>query len=247
MGAALNYLRENPAILERRLGTLISQSESPHEVLDLLVDHCSEFGVRWIMLGHIVNPDRFKAATPLKLTNIRLSFLEDRMMHQAIIHDPVLHEAMRNSAPFYWHEVTETASPEGALFLQRARESGLRDGMTFPMNFPGRPLGAVSIAGPRLDIEPDQVSGINAILKLGYRRLDDLCGPYNLEPQAHLSILETEVLHFAASGKSSWETATILGKTETSVSAAIKRAVRKLDAANRTEAVAKALTQRLIL
>ncbi|MEO0548369.1 MAG: autoinducer binding domain-containing protein [Pseudomonadota bacterium] len=247
MGAALNDLRENPAIQRTSPSWKIARSKNPCQILDILADHIAMFGASWIMLGHIVNVDRFRDARPLKMTNVRLRFLDELMPHQAIIHDPVLHEAWQRSDPFFWHEVIHNASPEGLEFLRKARSNGLKAGLTFPMVFAGRPLGAVSIAGERLSISQQQVAALNAVLTVGYRRLEDLCGPYNLEPRVQLSVLETEVLHFAASGKSSWETATILGKTETSVSAAIKRAVRKLNAANRTEAVAKALAQRLIL
>lgn len=225
----------------------MAQSDVPEDILDMLADYVATYGASWIMLGHIVNPDRYKKAAPLRLTNTALQFLEGRLPHQAIIHDPVLHQALHQTHPFYWHDVLPTASEEGVAFLKLAYKNGLKAGMTFPMLFAGRPLGAVSIAGARFRVAPDRLPELEATLTAGYRRLDEICGPYNLKPQASLSALETEVLHFAASGKSSWETATILGKTETSVSAAIKRAVRKLNAANRTEAVAKALTQRLIL
>ena len=247
MGAAVDDLREKPAVQIRSLSEQIARSEKPCDVLAILSAQVLSFGASWITLGHIVNVDRFTNARPLKMSNLRLLFLEQRMPHQAIIHDPVLHQAWQRSDPFFWHEVTHIASPEGLECLNTARRNGLKAGLTFPMIFAGRPLGAVSIAGQRLTISKEQVSQLNQVLTIGYKRIEDLSGPYNLEPKTELSVLETEVLHFAASGKSSWETATILGKTETSVSAAIKRAVRKLNAANRTEAVAKALTQRLIL
>ncbi|MDJ0919975.1 MAG: autoinducer binding domain-containing protein [Henriciella sp.] len=247
VGAALKYLRIEPAFPRQSLAAEIARSEVAQDILDLLVDYVATFGATWIMLGHIVNPDRYQKAMPLKLTNIRLRFLEDRLLHQAIVHDPVLYQTLHRSRPFYWHDVLPTASTEGIEFLRLAHKNGLKAGMTFPMILAGRPLGAVSIAGEHFRLDPDQVDEAETMLGLGYRRLDEICGPYHLEPKISLSVLETEVLHFAASGKSSWETATILGKTETSVSAAIKRAVRKLNAANRTEAVAKALTQRLIL
>ena len=58
---------------------------------------------------------------------------------------------------------------------------------------------------------------------------------------AALSRREAEIISWIAMGKSSWETATILGISEHTVNGHIESAVRKLDAKNRTEAVAIAL------
>lgn len=56
-----------------------------------------------------------------------------------------------------------------------------------------------------------------------------------------LSKREVQTISWIALGKSSWETSKILGISEHTVNDHIERAVRKLGAANRTEAVAAAI------
>ncbi len=57
---------------------------------------------------------------------------------------------------------------------------------------------------------------------------------------------ERETLLWAAAGKSASDTGDILGITERTVTAHIVSACQKLDAANKTQAVARALQYRLI-
>ena len=65
---------------------------------------------------------------------------------------------------------------------------------------------------------------------------------YNDTPRKPpLSTREAQIITWIAMGKSSWETATILGISEHTVNGHVENAVRKLDAKNRTEAVAIAL------
>jgi DNA-binding CsgD family transcriptional regulator len=61
-----------------------------------------------------------------------------------------------------------------------------------------------------------------------------------------LSIREKEVLIWLKEGKSSWDISRILCVSERTVNFHIENIMRKLDAANRTHAVAIALKQRLI-
>jgi DNA-binding CsgD family transcriptional regulator len=62
-----------------------------------------------------------------------------------------------------------------------------------------------------------------------------------LQVGAPLSMREREVIRWAAAGKSSRETATILAISEHTVNEYIASAIHKLNVANRTEAVAHAL------
>nr|WP_246529271.1 helix-turn-helix transcriptional regulator [Microvirga zambiensis] len=72
-----------------------------------------------------------------------------------------------------------------------------------------------------------------------------------LEPNPHvgsglLTPREREALIWAAAGKSAADTGEILGITERTVTAHIASACQKLDAVNKTQAVARALQYKLI-
>ncbi len=62
----------------------------------------------------------------------------------------------------------------------------------------------------------------------------------------HISVRERECLTWAANGKTSWEISQILGVTESTIIYHLRNATRKLNAANRLHAVAKALQASII-
>lgn len=61
-----------------------------------------------------------------------------------------------------------------------------------------------------------------------------------------LTVREKECLMWAAEGKTSWETSQILNISERTVVFHLGNAARKLNVANRPQAVARAISQRLI-
>ena len=64
---------------------------------------------------------------------------------------------------------------------------------------------------------------------------------------ARLSSRECEVLRLAAEGKTSFESAVILGLTERTINFHISRSIEKLNASNKTNAVVKAILMGLIV
>jgi len=62
----------------------------------------------------------------------------------------------------------------------------------------------------------------------------------------HLTKRETEILHWLSQGKSSLEISIILSICESTVKFHVNNTLEKLQASNRTHAVAKALRQKLI-
>lgn len=73
-----------------------------------------------------------------------------------------------------------------------------------------------------------------------------LHGRHAAESSLHLTPREKEVLIWAGRGKTSSEIATILGLRERTVNFHFDQAIRRLDVLNRTQAVAKAISHRLI-
>jgi DNA-binding CsgD family transcriptional regulator len=72
-----------------------------------------------------------------------------------------------------------------------------------------------------------------------------LCNRQRLIDGKQLTTREMEVLHWIKEGKSTWESAQILGITERTVKYHLKNIFRKLDVNNRTQAVGRAIDQGL--
>jgi len=79
-----------------------------------------------------------------------------------------------------------------------------------------------------------------------FERTRQLLKPSPNSGSGILTPRERETLIWAAAGKSAADTGDILGITERTVTAHITSACQKLDAVNKTQAVARALQYRLI-
>jgi DNA-binding response OmpR family regulator len=102
----------------------------------------------------------------------------------------------------------------------------------------GRRLGADDYLTKPIDFEL-----LGVVLENRLRRAEGRIGSTS---QVHLTGREKEVLTWVARGKTSSETAIIIGLTERTVNFHCDRAIKRLDVINRTQAVAKALAAGLI-
>jgi DNA-binding NarL/FixJ family response regulator len=102
----------------------------------------------------------------------------------------------------------------------------------------GRRLGADDYLTKPIDFEM-----LGIVVENRLRRRDPRAG---LQPDIHLTKREREVLTWVGRGKTSSEIAIILGLTERTVNFHCDQAIKRLDVTNRTQAVAKAITERLI-
>ncbi len=73
-----------------------------------------------------------------------------------------------------------------------------------------------------------------------------LARPDRIKERLYLTDREREILTWCANGKSSWDTAMILGITEDGVNFHLKNIFRKLGTQNRMGAIVKALHKGLI-
>lgn len=216
-------------------------------VLEKYTEFIEAFGFSGVLIGHMVDPqktgvgDDFGVSTwPTELMKIR----RDRM---AFIHDPVIKYALRTMRPFRWDEAYAHANRFGTEVIEDVRDFGLGEGIMLPMIALDAPPGGISLGAEKLTITDRDMPVIQLVSQHCYFKLQRLFGPYPFEVGAELTRKEIDALHFAASGKTAWETSIILGTSETAVKDALKRARQKLDASNGTQAVAKAMARRLII
>ena len=164
--------------------------------------------------------------------------------------------ARRSNGPVVWSEVTARTAltPEQADMVRDAALAGIVDGVTIPF----RPLSGRDFSYLSLAVRGDQEDAVPLILKnapllrvianLIHARATDLLRGY-IVPFPSFSLLsprQRQVLQWIADGKTDWEVARILGVSEKAVKFHIAGARRKLDAVNRTHAVAKSLAMGII-
>lgn len=162
-------------------------------------------------------------------------------------HDPVLHRCWSTVNPFEWTEVAADAGRSGraATVMREAAEHGLAHGFTLPIHGAAGFEACLSMAGgPALAIPQGHRPALHL---MGYYAFERLRALLPARPATtRLTAREREVLVWSANGKSAGEVAAILGITERTVTAHVANAAGKLGAVNKTQAVARAVQQRLI-
>lgn len=160
--------------------------------------------------------------------------------------DPVARHGASTVQPFEWWEARydPERDPAAHIVMTRAADFGLRAGYSIPLHHDG--AGAmVTIAGERPAFEPGARSAIQLIGIFAHNRIRSL-SKLETSKAPLLSAREREILRWAAEGKTAWEISVILAIAERTVKFHMIRAARKLNAVNRTAAVAKALALGLI-
>lgn len=172
-----------------------------------------------------------------------------------ILVDPVIRHCYQHVVPGYWNEIhadLPPGTPERAL-VKALREYGLLTGMTLPVHGLN---GEISMLCLALDEEgPDVEARLRhhaadimclaaylheaAIRVLGRERQDA-----QMEP---LTRREQECLMWCAEGKTSWETAQILGISERTIIFHLQNVTVKLGVSSRQQAVARATVCGIIL
>jgi LuxR family quorum sensing-dependent transcriptional regulator len=160
--------------------------------------------------------------------------------------DPVPRHGASTVQPFEWAEARydKDSNPAAHLVMTRAADFRLMQGYCIPLHYDDG--GAViSMATEQPTIDPVAKSALQLIGVYAHNRIRSLARPQR-EKRDLLTAREREVLRWVAGGKTSWEISVILRISERTVKFHLVEASRKLNAVNRTSAVAKALARGLI-
>jgi len=163
--------------------------------------------------------------------------------------DPVAALCRRSVDPFEWSEARYDAErwPRAAEVMNSAADFGLKEGFIVPVVRGNGFQACVTMAGENPDFDPLAKRAIHLISLYAHAKAVALLGVYGRKPSsAILTDRERDVMAWIAMGKSSWDISVILGISERTVNWFIARAIRKLDAANRTQAVVNAIRAREI-
>jgi LuxR family transcriptional regulator, quorum-sensing system regulator BjaR1 len=160
--------------------------------------------------------------------------------------DPVPRHGASTVQPFEWAEARydKDSNPAAHLVMTRATDFRLMQGYCIPLHYDDG--GAViSMATEQPTIDPVAKSALQLIGVYAHNRIRALGRPKQ-EKRDLLTRREREILRWAADGKTSWEVSVILSISERTVKFHLVQASHKLNAVNRTAAVAKALARGLI-
>lgn len=135
-------------------------------------------------------------------------------------------------------------------FLVSAQMNGIHNGVCFPIHGAGAEWGVLNIARSQklnnASLESIQSMQLYAMTIHEAVKRATACRDKYEEKRNILSPRECECLNWIAAGKTAWETAKIIGVTESTVSFHVRNTISKLNARNRAQAVAVAMARSLI-
>ncbi|MDA4847279.1 helix-turn-helix transcriptional regulator [Hoeflea poritis] len=149
----------------------------------------------------------------------------------------------RQVTPVVWHiddVLTDDISEALAAAMKAFREKGFVRGVNFPVHDFRSLRGSVGFAGDRPPLENRELLELSMISIHIFDRLSRLTH-HGEDEASPLSDRELECLRWTAAGKTSSEISTILSLSEHTVNHYLISATKKLDAVNRTQAVAKSI------
>jgi DNA-binding CsgD family transcriptional regulator len=163
--------------------------------------------------------------------------------------DPVTVYCMNKRDTFTWAEIPLRMQMSRQQFqcLNLGIEAGLYNGVCTPLYGPGQFAGVGLASKNRLDSFDGNLDLITAYCNHFYIAFQRINRKKEVpEQKIYLSARETEILTWAAVGKSDGDIASILNISEDTVNTYMRRMFAKLDAPNRVVAASKAISYGLI-
>lgn len=235
------YLNETTALVAE-----LSQTTCVDSVGKTLTRLTKLFGYDYFLLGWSV-PFSITRSDPFILDNYPDHWREKYDSNDFINIDPVVKHCVQSSDAISWDELRkEKLSAAEKNFFSEASKSGLKSGYTVPIHGNRGEAGLLSFASEKLEKEFSlaELQSIQtwaqAIAPIAYSKVSNLIGT---EQQADVVLTkrENESLLWAAEGKTTWEISQILNCSERTVFFHLNNATKKLDAANRYQAISKAI------
>jgi len=164
--------------------------------------------------------------------------------------DPLVRHARTSSLPAIWSDQIFHGG-ETLQFWDEARSFGLDSGLSFAVHEQPGVTGILSLARDRaIDLPDTELAALigraQMFASLLHHAVVRLELPKLLPEHAPLTVREKECMKWAADGKTAWEIGQILNITERTAVFHISNVVHKLGAANKTQAIVRAVALRLI-
>lgn len=222
------------------IGTIdeIENSQTPESVFDLLFSHLNKLGFQNASIGQIFNPALAKA--PIKQfaqTNFPEAWVEKWVSNNYMLHDPILRYSLLSNAAFTWDTAYKYASKKGQKIHNEGRDFQLIEGLAIPIKVPFKPTGVISLSHEDLKLSESEIAAVQLVCIHAYTHLLSMLDPAMIAPAFTLTERESEVLHYAAAGKTNWEIGMILGISEQVAKEHMGNISRKLGSSNRAHSV----------
>jgi LuxR family transcriptional regulator, quorum-sensing system regulator BjaR1 len=180
------------------------------------------------------------------LTNYPALWRDRYLSENYLFDDVFVKKAVTSLLPFDWHDdsLQNKIKPRQKMVLTECHDAGLVHGLTIPIHLSGALPASCSLSSGKNKYDPQAEHAVSILAMYFFHaglKLLEVQAP--TENVTRLAKRERECLEYAALGKTSWEMSKILGISERTAITHLENARRRLNAVNRTHAVAKALVQ----
>ncbi|WP_052341095.1 LuxR family transcriptional regulator [Salinarimonas rosea] len=231
----------------RAMLAVLSKADEPGALLFELGVALGRFGVENIVVATFERAGSLGTDAML-LQKLPKDWLRTYVEHEYGRHDPVLRLCTRTKRSFAWTEAERELPPNArsAEVMAAAGRHGMTEGLCVPIHGRRGLEGCVSVSGAWLDIGPRVRPVIDVVARGVFDRCREMASRAHRSAPSHLTRRERDVLYLAARGLSAGAAAAELGISERTVTTHMTSACRKLDAPNKTAAVATAILRDLL-
>lgn len=165
--------------------------------------------------------------------------------------DPLVRHAENSTLPVIWDD-EQFHDGKAQEFWEEARMYGLRGGLSFAVHEQPGVTGIFSLARDRvLDLQGQDLAAVIGRAQMFASLLHQAVTRVDLPKllphgNASLTARERECLKWAADGKTAWEIGRILSISERTAVFHLNNVVQKLGAANKTQAIVRAVALKLL-
>jgi LuxR family quorum sensing-dependent transcriptional regulator len=227
----------------------LATARSREQVFETLAAHIARFGFDWFTYEMLVPPGTDE---PFYNTTYPADWMARYIERRHGRSDILLSYMTRMVRPFLWHEAYQRVQLTDAQVsvFKEAGEFGLRSGAVVPLNGPGRVKAYLAVASPLSRVQFERLfepcrHQLHLLATYAHERFLAI-NEAEAPPMSGLSPREGEVLTWAALGFSAHEIADELTISAHTVKDHIDNAKMKLEARDKTHAVAIALSRGLI-
>jgi len=228
----------------------LSNFKSVEEVEEVCLNFCKLTGLEYYLFG-VCNATSLSAPQIFTLTNYPGEWFDDYFEKDLQKSDPVVRYCFEHSVPITWNKLMQMedySTPVAVQIMADAKSKGLIDGLSVPVK---ASTGEVCILSLSSKIEKNIQQRLNDVLPFaqyfGYSLFETyLKISIGNSPAVTLTPREKESLFWACEGKTAWEMSQIMSVTERTAIFHLSSATKKLGAANRQHAVAKAIMYGLV-
>lgn len=237
MGIHLNYVLDVIGTIDE-----IEKCLTPESVFSFLFSRLGKFGFQNASIGQLFNPALAKAPIEqFAQTNFPDAWVKKWVENDYMFHDPILQYCLLSNAAYTWEVAYKYASKTGKRILDEGRDFNLINGLAIPVKIPFRPTGVISLSHDNLDLSESEVAAVQLLCIHAYTHILSMLPSNMIAPAFSLTERESEVLHYAAAGKTNWEIGKILGISEQVAKEHMGNISRKMGSANRAHSVTLAI------